>query len=82
MAPRVVLSFLDAPVVTGPARGLIHLARALPPDVRLHVAILRGRGAGPVPPLDALSDGALTVHEIQERGPYDPTILARAVAIA
>jgi len=80
--PMVVLSFLDAPVVTGPARGLIHLARALPPDVRLHVAILRGRGAGPVPPLDEMSDGALTVHEIQERGPYDPSILGRAVAIA
>ncbi len=82
MAPTVVLSFLDAPVVTGPARGLIHLARALPPDVRLHVAILRGRGAGPAPPLDVLSDGALTVHEIQERGAYDPTIVARALSIA
>ncbi len=82
MAPTVVLSFLDAPVVTGPARGLIHLARALPPDVRLHVAILRGKGAGPVPPLDALSDGALTVHEIQERGAFDPTIVAKAVHTA
>jgi glycosyltransferase involved in cell wall biosynthesis len=82
MAPTVVLSFLDAPVVTGPARGLIHLARALPPEVRLHVAILRGRGAGPVPPLDELSGGALTVHEIQERGAYDPAIVARALGIA
>lgn len=82
MAPTVVLSFLDAPVVTGPARGLIHLARALPPDVRLHVAILRGKGAGPVPPLDEISGGALTVHEIQERGAFDPTIVANAVRIA
>ena len=36
---------LDAPVVTGPARGLLNLARALPPQVRLHVALLRGRRA-------------------------------------
>ncbi|MDB4931261.1 MAG: glycosyl transferase group 1 [Myxococcaceae bacterium] len=82
MASTVVLSFLDAPVVTGPARGLIHLGRALPPDVRLHVAILRGKGAGPVPRLDELSGGAVTVHEIQERGAYDPGIVARAAAIA
>lgn len=77
-----VLSILDAPVVTGPARGLIHLARALPPEVRLHVALLRGRGAGPVPRLDELSGGALTVSELPELAPFDPLIFARALRIA
>ena len=80
--PLVVLSILDAPVVTGPARGLIHLARALPPDVRLHVAVLRGRDAGEVPPLEELSGGALRVHELRERGSFDPSIVATAAAIA
>ncbi|MBL8604384.1 MAG: glycosyltransferase [Myxococcales bacterium] len=80
--PLSVLSFLDAPVVTGPARGLIHLGRALPPSVRLHVAILRGRGAGPVPPLDTLSGGALTVHTLDELGPFDPTLFVRAARLA
>ena len=83
MSPTVrVLSLLDAPVVTGPARGLIHLGRALPPSVRLHVAILRGRGAGPIPPLDQLSGGGLTVHELPELGAFDPTLLARVVKLA
>ena len=77
-----VLSILDAPVVTGPARGLIHLARALPPEVRLHVALLRGRGAGPVPALDALSGGAMTVSELPELAAFDPLIFARALRIA
>ncbi len=80
--PRVVLSILDAPVVTGPARGLVHLARALPSDVQLHVALLRGRGAGPVPRLDEISGGALVVHELQERGAFDPGVVAQAVALA
>jgi glycosyltransferase involved in cell wall biosynthesis len=83
MSPTVrVLSLLDAPVVTGPARGLVHLGRALPPSVRLHVAILRGRGAGPVPRLDELADGRLTVHELPELGAFDPTLLARVVGLA
>jgi glycosyltransferase involved in cell wall biosynthesis len=77
-----VLSFLDAPVVTGPARGLIHLGRQLPPSVRLHVAILRGRGAGPIPRLDDLAGGGLTVHELPELGAFDPTLFARAVLLA
>lgn len=80
--PLNVLSILDAPVVTGPARGLIHLGRALPPHVRLHVAILRGRGAGPVPRLDELSGGGVTVHELQELTAFDPTLFARTVALA
>ncbi len=77
-----VLSILDAPVVTGPARGLIHLARHLPTEVHLNVAILRGRGAGPIPRLDDAARGRMTVFEIQERGPYDPWILKRALEIA
>lgn len=80
--PLQVLSILDAPVVTGPARGLIHLGRALPPEVRLHVAILRGRGAGPVPRLDELSGGGLTVHELPELGAFDPLLFARVIRLA
>jgi glycosyltransferase involved in cell wall biosynthesis len=77
-----VLSFLDAPVVTGPARGLIHLGRALPKNVRLHVAILRGRNGGPVPRLDEMAGGALTVHELREITAFDPTLVARSVFLA
>lgn len=77
-----VLSFVDAPVVTGPARGLVHLGRQLPASVRLHVAILRGRGAPPAPRLDELAGGGLTVHELPELGSFDPTLLARAVLLA
>ncbi|MFO0601771.1 MAG: glycosyltransferase [Polyangiales bacterium] len=80
--PLQVLSLLDAPVVTGPARGLIHLGRALPPSVRLHVAILRGRGAGEVPRLDELSGGGITLHELPELGAFDPTQVARAALLA
>lgn len=77
-----ILSILDAPVVTGPARGLIHLARHLPPGVHLNVAILRGRGAGPVPRLDDAARGRMTVFELPERGSFDPWILKRALDIA
>ncbi len=77
-----VLSILDAPVVTGPARGLVHLGRALPKHVRLHVAMLRGRGAGPVPRLDELSGGGLTVHELPELTAFDPLLFARTVNLA
>ncbi len=76
-----VLSILDAPVVTGPARGIIHLGRALPPEVRLHVAILRGRGAGPVPRLDELSGGGVTVHELPELTAFDPLLFARVLKL-
>jgi len=80
--PVQVLSLLDAPVVTGPARGLVQLGRALPPGLRLHVGILRGRGAGPVPRLDVLSGGGVTVHELPELGAFDPTLFARVVWLA
>ncbi len=76
------LSFLDAPVVTGPARGLINLARALPDGAKLHVALLRGRGAPPPPRLDELTDGALTAWELPELGPFDPLLFARAAKLA
>lgn len=83
MSPTLhVLSILDAPTVTGPARGLIHLARHLPPEVRLHVAMLRGADAPPPPRLDEFTHGAMTVHEIPEAGPFDPRIFARAIGIA
>jgi glycosyltransferase involved in cell wall biosynthesis len=77
-----VLSILDAPVVTGPARGIIHLGRALPPEVRLHVGILRGKGAPPVPRLDELSGGGVTVHELPESHAFDPSLIARVVYLA
>ncbi|MEZ4390743.1 MAG: glycosyltransferase [Polyangiales bacterium] len=77
-----VLSILDAPVVTGPARGLIHLSRALPPSVRLHVALLQGRGAGAPPPLAELSGGAMETSVLPELAPFDPLIFVRAAAIA
>ncbi len=80
--PLTVLSILDAPVVTGPARGLVYLARALPPEVRLHVALLRGRGAPPPPDLAALSGGALATTTLDELSPFDPLVIARAGALA
>lgn len=83
MSRRITaLSFLDAPVVTGPARGLINLARALPVGARLHVALLRGRGAPPVPRLDELTEGALTTWELPELGPFDPLLFVRAAKLA
>jgi glycosyltransferase involved in cell wall biosynthesis len=80
--PLTVLSLLDAPVVTGPARGLLNLARALPPSVRLHVALLRGRGAPPPPDLAEMSGGAMVTHELPELAAFDPLIFARAAVIA
>lgn len=83
MRPSVtILSILDAPVVTGPARGLIHLSRALPPNVRLHVALLQGRGAQAPPRLDELSGGAMEVTVLPELAAFDPLIFLRAAAIA
>jgi glycosyltransferase involved in cell wall biosynthesis len=81
--PINVLSILDARVVTGPARGLIHLARHLPPWLRLHVAVLRDRGAGPLPPLEEhVSGGRLTVWPLVEHGSYDPGVIVRARDLA
>ena len=80
--PVTVLSVLDAPVVTGPARGLVYLARALPPSVRLHVALLRGRGAPAPPDLATLAGGALDTTTIDEWSPYDPLVIARVAALA
>lgn len=80
--PVTVLSVLDAPVVTGPARGLVYLARALPPSVRLHVALLRGRGAPAPPDLATLAGGALDTTTVEEWSPYDPLVIARVAALA
>jgi len=80
--PVTVLSILDAPVVTGPARGLVYLARALPPGVRLHVALLQGRGAPPPPDLARLSGNTLDTTILPEWNAFDPLVIARAAALA
>lgn len=78
-----VLSILDAKVITGPARGLIHLARYLPRDVRLHVAVLQRPTCDSVSPLaDAARGTPLTVHPLVEHSSYDPTVILRACTLA
>ena len=78
-----ILSILDAKVITGPVRGLIHLARHLPPGAWLHIALLRSNRDEPLPPIEAAARGApLTVHPIYESSSYDPTVILRTRDLA
>lgn len=82
-APLNILSILDAKVITGPARGLLHLARHLPDTMHLHVALLRPRGTGPLPPLaEQARSGRLTVWALEENSPFDARLLLRARELA
>lgn len=78
-----ILSILDARVITGPARGLIQLARHLPPGARLHIALLAHDADSPLPPIaEEAGDAPLTVHRLIETHAYDPRVIARATELA
>jgi glycosyltransferase involved in cell wall biosynthesis len=78
-----ILSILDARVITGPARGLIQLARHLPPGARLHIALLARDENTPLPPIaEEAGDAPLTVHRLVETSAYDPRVIARATQLA
>ncbi|MBI5516580.1 MAG: glycosyltransferase [Deltaproteobacteria bacterium] len=82
MSTLEVLSILDAPVVTGPARGLIHLGRYLPAGVHLNVALFHAPDRPPLPRLDEMARGRMTLLELPEKGAFDPFILKRALELA
>ena len=79
-----LLSILDARVITGPARGLIHLARQLPEHAHLHLALLAPDESTPLPPIaeKAGAGARITVHRLVEHHSYDVGIIARARTLA
>ena len=62
----------------GPRVDPSHLARHLPSEVHLNASrSFAAERAAPVPRLDEIARGRMSVFEIQERGAFDPWILKR-----
>ena len=81
--PLRILSLLDARVISGPSRGLIQLARNLPPHAHLHLALLAKNLDVVLAPIAAAAGNArLTVHRLVESSAYDPRVILRAKEIA
>ena len=82
--PRLnILSLLDTRAMSGPSRGLIHLARTLPSNAWLHLGVLCFDAARDIPAIaETAGHARLTVHPLHEGGSFNPAVVARARDLA